>query len=122
VIVPLAAVAGQLRMSPSWELAESAAWLAWPLSIGATWLLVALLARHDASTVAALLLAVPAVTALLSAAILGEALNPVSAIGLAVASAAVVLLVRPAPAGRSADRRWRSRSALRRTSGTPDPR
>jgi drug/metabolite transporter (DMT)-like permease len=122
VILPLAALAGQLDVRPSWELAESAAWLAWPLSIGGTWLLVSLLRRHDASNVAALLLAVPAVTALLSAPILGDALSPLSVAGLAVATAAVVQLVRPARRARSAGRPWRSRSALPRTSCTPDPR
>ena len=123
VIAPLAAAAGQLSLEPSAELVLSAAWLAWPLSIGGTWLLVALLRRHAASIVAALLLAVPAVTALLSVAILGDALSAVSATGLVVATAAVVMLVRPAPRERSADRRWRSRSGpFRRTSYTPDPR
>jgi drug/metabolite transporter (DMT)-like permease len=123
VLTPLAVVSGQLSLEPSAKLVLSAAWLAWPLSIGGTWLLVALLHRHDASIVGALLLAVPAVTALMSVVILGDALAPVSALGLAVATAAVVKLVRPAPRVRSADRRWRSRFApLRRTSYTPDPR
>jgi drug/metabolite transporter (DMT)-like permease len=123
VLAPVALVSGQLSLDPSAELALSAAWLAWPLSIGGTWLLVALLHRHDASIVGALLLAVPAVTALMSVAILGDALAPVSALGLAVATAAVVKLVRPAPRERSAGRPWRSRFApSRRTSYTPDPR
>ena len=123
VLAPVALISGQLSLEPSSELFLSAAWLAWPLSIGGTWLLVALLHRHDASIVGALLLAVPAVTALMSVAILGDALAPVSALGLAVATAAVVKLVRPAPRERSADRPWRSRLApSRRTSYTPDPR
>lgn len=122
VILPVAAAAGQLRLTPSWELALSAAWLAWPLSIGAMWLLVGLLRRHDASLVASLLLAVPAVTALMAVVIRGEGLSAISAAGLAVATGAVVRLVTPAPRGRSAGRPWRSRLALRRTSYTPDPR
>ena len=123
VLAPLAAVTGQLSLEPSWELALSGAWLAWPLSIGGTWLLVALLRRHDASLVGALLLAVPAVTALMSFLLLGDALSAVSIGGLAVATAAVVKLVRPAPRERSAYRPWRSRVVLsRRTSYTPDPR
>ena len=123
VLAPIALAGGQLSFQPSAELFLSAAWLAWPLSIGGTWLLVALLHRHDASIVGALLLAVPAVTALMSVAILGDALAPVSALGLAVATAAVVRLVRPAPRERSAYRRWRSRVApAPRTSYTPDPR
>ena len=116
VITPIAGAAGQLSFDPSWELALSAAWLAWPLSIGATWLLVALLRRHDASLVAALLLAVPAVTALLSFAILGDRIASVSVLGLAIATAAVVKLVRPAPHERSLRRPWRSRAAV-----TPAP-
>ena len=123
VLAPVALISGQLSLEPSSELFLSVAWLAWPLSIGGTWLLVALLHRHDASIVGALLLAVPAVTALMSVAILGDALAPVSALGLAVATAAVVKLVRPAPRERSADRPSRSRLApFRRTSYTPDPR
>jgi drug/metabolite transporter (DMT)-like permease len=121
VVAPVAAAAGQLSLTPSWELALSVAWLAGPLSIGGTWLLVALLRRHDASIVAALLLAVPAVTALLSYVILGDAIATVSVLGLAVATAAVVKLVRPAPSARSAGRPLRSRRAWRRTSYTPDP-
>jgi drug/metabolite transporter (DMT)-like permease len=113
VITPVAAFAGELTLTPSWELALSAAWLAWPLSIGATWLLVALLKRHDASIVAALLLAVPAVTALLSFVILGDAIATVSVVGLAIATAAVVKLVRPAGAESSLPRPWRSRAAVR---------
>jgi drug/metabolite transporter (DMT)-like permease len=123
VLAPIAFVSGQLSLEPSRELFLSAAWLAWPLSIGGMWLLIALLRRHDASIVGALLLAVPAVTAVMSLVILGDAIAPVSAVGLAVATAAVVKLVRPAPRERSADRRWRSRAALsRRTSYTPGPR
>lgn len=123
VIAPVAAAAGQLSLTPSTELFLSAAWLAWPLSVGAMWLLVALLQRHDASIVGALLLAVPAVTAVMSAVILGDALAPISALGLAVATAAVVKLVRPAPRERSAYRPWRSRVALaRQTSYTRGPR
>jgi drug/metabolite transporter (DMT)-like permease len=123
VLAPIAGVTGQLSLEPSWELALSGAWLAWPLSIGGTWLLVALLRRHDASLVGALLLAVPAVTALMSFLLLGDALSAVSIGGLAVATAAVVKLVRPAPRERSAYRPWRSRVApARPTSYTPDPR
>ena len=123
VLAPIALASGQLSLHPSAELALSAAWLAWPGSIGAMLLLVKLLHRHDASIVGALLLAVPAVTALMSVAILGDALGPVSALGLALATGAVVKLVRPAPRERSANRPWRSRVALsRRTSYTPGPR
>jgi drug/metabolite transporter (DMT)-like permease len=123
VIAPVAAVAGQLSLEPSVELALSVAWLAWPLSVGAMWLLVGLLHRHDASIVSALLLAVPAVTALMSVAILGDGLRAISAAGLAVATGAVVKLVSPARRERYSDRRWRSPAAmLRRTSYMPGRR
>jgi drug/metabolite transporter (DMT)-like permease len=123
VIAPLAAVAGQLSLEPSVELALSVAWLAWPLSVGAMWLLVGLLHRHDASIVSALLLAVPAVTALMSVAILGDGLGAISAAGLAVATGAVVKLVSPARRERYSDRPWRSPAGLiRRMSYMPGRR
>jgi drug/metabolite transporter (DMT)-like permease len=95
VVAPVAGVAGELDLHPSWELGLSAIWLAFPLSIGATWLLVSLLHRHQASFVSALLLSVPAVTALMSFVILGEGLSPISIAGLLIATGAVVRLVAP---------------------------
>ena len=50
-------------MSP--QLALSVVWLSWGLGILALSLLVSLLRRHAASAVAALLLVVPAVTAVI---------------------------------------------------------
>ncbi len=103
-ILPVAALFGQIDVAPSWELALSVAWLAWPCSIGATLLLVGLLHRYDASMVGALLLAVPAVTAIMALVVLDDELSPISGAGLAIATAAVAKLVRPARLARSAYR------------------
>ena len=60
--------------------------------------LVSILRRHAASAVAALLLAVPAVTAIGSALALGEALHPASLLGMLVALAGIgAVLRREAP-------------------------
>jgi hypothetical protein len=66
---------------------------AWPRWSG-------ILRRHAASAVAALLLAVPAVTAIGSAVALGEALHPASLLGMLVAMAGIWTVLRretPAP-------------------------
>jgi drug/metabolite transporter (DMT)-like permease len=98
-LVPLAAVTGELDMHASFRLAWTVLWLAWPLSVGAVALLAVLLRRHDASTVSALLLTVPAVTALLAVPMLGDGLAPVSIVGMVVTLAAVATVVlKPAPA------------------------
>ena len=64
--------------------------------------LVSILRRHAASALAALLLAVPAVTAIGSALVLGEALHPASLLGMLVAMAGIGTVLRreaePAPA------------------------
>jgi drug/metabolite transporter (DMT)-like permease len=98
LMIPAAAATGQFDLHPSVQLGWTVAWLAWPLSIGATSLFAWLLDRHDASTVTAVLLTVPAVTAVESALVLGERLSPVSLLGMAVSTAAVYGVVRRAPA------------------------
>jgi drug/metabolite transporter (DMT)-like permease len=64
--------------------------------------MVSILRRHAASALAALLLAVPAVTAIGSAVALGEALHPASLLGMLVAMAGIGAVLRregePAPA------------------------
>jgi drug/metabolite transporter (DMT)-like permease len=98
LVVPVSASTGQLDVHPSLQLGWTALWLAFPLSIGATILFVTLLDRYDASTVTALLLTVPAVTAVESAVVLGERLSPLSLAGMVVSTAAVYGVVR-GPAG-----------------------
>jgi len=108
VLAPVAALTGQLHVTDWWQLAWTTAWLAWPLSIGATILFVRLLRHFDASTTSSLLLVVPAVTAVLSALVLGERLHLLSLLGMAVTIAAVLTVVRvqtpsaPAAASRQA--------------------
>jgi drug/metabolite transporter (DMT)-like permease len=56
--------------------------------------MVTILRRHAASALAALLLAVPAVTAIGSALVLGEALHPASLLGMLVAMAGIGTVLR----------------------------
>jgi drug/metabolite transporter (DMT)-like permease len=83
-------------------LLASLIWLGWGMSVGSLMLLVELLRRHEASTVATLLLLlVPAVTAIASAATLGETLHPATLVGMVVAMVGVgAVLRRDPPRGR----------------------
>jgi drug/metabolite transporter (DMT)-like permease len=112
-ILPVAAIAGQLHAHASLKLGWTAAYLALPLSLGATTLMAVLLRRHAASTMSALLLLVPGVTAILSLVLLGDALSPVSLAGMAITTAAVLVVVR---AARSAPRVAQPGSLLASTS------
>jgi drug/metabolite transporter (DMT)-like permease len=82
------------RMEVGAQLVLSAGWLAWGMGVGTLLLLVRLLRGHTASSVGALLLLVPPVTALGSALTLGEALHPASLAGMAVAAAGVGAVLR----------------------------
>ena len=64
--------------------------------------LVSILRRHAASALAALLLAVPAVTAIGSAVALGEALHPASLVGMLVATAGIGAVLRREASGAAA--------------------
>jgi drug/metabolite transporter (DMT)-like permease len=101
IVLPAAALTGG-RLDVSATLVLSAGWLAWGLGIVALRLLVRLLRGHTASAVAALLLVVPAMTAVASALTLGEALHPASLAGMIVALVGVSAVLRregePAPA------------------------
>ena len=70
------------------------AWLAWGMGIVSLMAMVSILRRHAASALAALLLAVPAVTAIGSAIALGEALHPASLAGMLVAMAGIGAVLR----------------------------
>jgi len=78
-------------------------WLVLVLSLSAILLLMALIKRGEASRVASLFYLVPPVTALQAWWLFDEALPPVSLLGMAIAIAGVVLVVRTPPA--TADRR-----------------
>ena len=88
LVLPAVAVFGG-RCDVSLQLALSVGWLAWGMGIVTLLLLVHLLRGHAASTVGALLLVVPAVTAIASAPALGEALHPASLLGMLVAMGGV---------------------------------
>jgi drug/metabolite transporter (DMT)-like permease len=80
------------------------AWLAWGMGIVSLLAMVSILRRRAASAVAALLLAVPAVTAIGSAVALGEALHPASLLGMLVAMTGIGAVLRreAAPVGAAA--------------------
>jgi drug/metabolite transporter (DMT)-like permease len=111
VIVDPAALLLGGHVDVSARLVLCTAWLAWGMGIVSLLVMVSILRRHAASAVAALLLAVPAVTAIGSAVALGEALHPASLAGMLVAMAGIgAVLRREAPA--------RPRAGFRRDVGS----
>jgi drug/metabolite transporter (DMT)-like permease len=84
LVVPVAVIAGG-HVDLSAQFVLTLAWLGWGLGIGALSLFVRILRAHDASAVSALLLLVPAVTAIASAPVLGEAIHPATLAGMLVA-------------------------------------
>jgi drug/metabolite transporter (DMT)-like permease len=110
VSLPVFAVAGgHVELSARFLL--SLAWIAWGMGILSLTLLVHLLRRHAASSVAALLLVVPAVTAIASAPALGQALHPASLAGMLVAMAGVGAVLRREEGTARRPRRPRPRPA-----------
>ncbi len=95
LLAPVAAVAGG-RLEISAQLVLCLAWIAFGLAVGTLLLYVHLLRRHAASTVTALLLLVPPVTAFASALTLGDTLHPASLAGMLVALAGVGAVLRRA--------------------------
>jgi drug/metabolite transporter (DMT)-like permease len=93
IVAPLVAVFGG-HYDVSAQLVLSVGWLAWGMGIGSLLLFVRLLGRHAASAVAALLLVVPAVTAIASAVFLGDRLHPASLVGMLVAIVGVGAVLR----------------------------
>src|SRR4051812_27602687 len=77
LVAPVAVVAGG-RLDVSAQLVLCLGWIVLGLAVGTLLIYVHLLRRHAASTVTALLLLVPPVTAGASALTLGEALHPAS--------------------------------------------
>jgi drug/metabolite transporter (DMT)-like permease len=116
VMAPVLAIFGG-RYEVGTRLVLSIGWLGLGMGMGMVTMLVlvSLLARLEASRVSALLLIVPAVTALASAPVLGEPLHPVTLLGMAVSMAGVGIAIRsgetPSPSrARSAVARWRAPS------------
>jgi drug/metabolite transporter (DMT)-like permease len=93
MVAPAAAVFGG-RFDVSAQLVLSLGWIAWGMGIVSLLALVFVLRDHAASTVAALLLVVPPVTAIASALTLGEALHPAGLVGMLVAMVGVGAVLR----------------------------
>jgi drug/metabolite transporter (DMT)-like permease len=93
IVDPAALVFGG-RVDASARLVLCLVWLAWGMGIVSLLGMVSILRRHAASALAALLLAVPAVTAIGSAVALGEALHPASLVGMLVATAGIGTVLR----------------------------
>jgi drug/metabolite transporter (DMT)-like permease len=93
VVIPLALLleTGQINWAP--ELFISMAWLVLVLSLGAILLLMLLLQLNSTARVASLFYLVPPATAIQAYLIFGEALGPLSLVGMVVASAGVALVV-----------------------------
>jgi drug/metabolite transporter (DMT)-like permease len=108
LVAPVALVAGG-RFDVSAQLVLCLGWITLGLAVGTLLLYVHLLRRHAASTVTALLLLVPPVTAVASALTLGETLHPASLAGMLVALAGVGLVL------------GRARGTLRSWSERPVP-
>lgn len=93
IVVPLAAAfGGHVEMGA--QLVLSVAWIAWGMGIISLLALVSVLRHHAASAVAALLLVVPAVTAIASAIALGDPLHPATLAGMLVAMLGVGAVLR----------------------------
>jgi drug/metabolite transporter (DMT)-like permease len=105
ILAPSAAIGGG-RLELSAQLVLCLAWIALGLAVATVLLFVHLLRFHAASTVTALLLLVPPVTAVASALTLGETLHPASLAGMLVAMAGVGAVVQRA---RGTLRTWSER-------------
>jgi drug/metabolite transporter (DMT)-like permease len=101
ITLPAAAIVGG-QFEVGVQLVLSIAWLSCGMGIVTLLAFVNVLRHHAASTLAALLLVVPAVTAIASAAVLGETLHPASVGGMLVAIVGVGAVLRreAAPVGR----------------------
>jgi len=73
------------------ELIFALVWLTLVLSIGAIFLLMAMIRQGEMSRVASLFYLVPAVTAIIAWALFGETLTPVQLVGMVIASLGVAL-------------------------------
>jgi drug/metabolite transporter (DMT)-like permease len=118
VVVPAAVLVGG-RLNFSLHVAAYVLWLGLVLAVATVLLFVHLLRGHAASTVGALLLLVPPVTAGLSALTLGEALHPASLLGMLVAMVGVGLVLRRDAQPASTSASGASASAAARLSARP---
>jgi drug/metabolite transporter (DMT)-like permease len=93
VMAPVLLIAGG-RYHVGLQLVLSLGWLGVGIGMGTLLVLVNLLGRYDASRVSALLLLVPAVTAIASVPALGEPLHAATLVGMAVSAAGVWVAIR----------------------------
>jgi drug/metabolite transporter (DMT)-like permease len=93
VTVPAAAALGG-HFDVSAQLLLSLAWLVCGMGIATLLVFVDVLRHHEASTVASLMLVVPAITAIASALTLGETLHPASVAGMLVAIVGIGAVLR----------------------------
>jgi drug/metabolite transporter (DMT)-like permease len=96
IFVPMALILGG-RFDLGSKLIVSSLWLGIGMSMGALIVFMTLVCRMDASRVGALLLLVPAVTPIASWPALGEALHPLTLVGMVVAAAGVGTVLRREP-------------------------
>jgi drug/metabolite transporter (DMT)-like permease len=108
VVAPVLLVAGgRYHVGP--HLVLSLGWLGIGMGMGTLLVLVNLLARQPASRVSALLLLVPAVTAIASVPALGEPLHAATLAGMAVSASGVWVAIRSGGRGASAGAARRDR-------------
>ena len=117
VMAPVLLIAGG-RYHVGLQLVVTLSWLGVGMGMGTLLVLVNLLGRQHASRVSALLLLVPAVTAIASVPALGEPLHLATLAGMAVSGGGVWVAIRsggrPRPSfARSATARWRAASRPR---------
>jgi multidrug transporter EmrE-like cation transporter len=93
IFLPLALILGG-RFELGSKLIASTLWLGIGMSMGALIVFVTLVRRIDASRVGALLLLVPAVTAIASWPALGEPLHPLTLVGMVIAAAGAGTVLR----------------------------
>jgi drug/metabolite transporter (DMT)-like permease len=115
VAPPAVVLGGRVDVGP--QLVLALGWIGLGMGVGTLLVFVGILGRRAASTVGALLLLVPPVTAAASAVALGEALHPASLVGMLVAMTGVAAVMRRESAGRTAS----TRRPTRRRSPTPSP-
>jgi drug/metabolite transporter (DMT)-like permease len=115
VTPPALVLGGRVDVGP--QLVLAIGWIGLGMGVGTLLVFVGILGRRAASTVGALLLLVPPVTAAASAVALGEALHPASLVGMLVAMTGVGTVMRRESAARTASTRRPTTSA----SGSPAP-
>ena len=95
VLVAVAAATETMSIEWTGEFVAALVWLVLPLSLGAVLLLLVLLRRGSASGVSSLLYLVPPATAVEAYLLFGEALRPLSVLGIVVTTVGVALVLRP---------------------------